>query len=68
MQVLNRETIATHKLCSIIGFQVTAKFLKSIGCLPAVETKTGVFWFTSDIDHIVSSLIHHLKHIHINHE
>ena len=58
---LSPPTLKLGAICTRLGFQVTADFLKSLGFEPAGRERAAVLFHESDFDRICAALISHIS-------
>lgn len=54
-------TLKLGQICTRLGFQVTADFLKSLGFEPVGRERAAVLFHESDFQVICNALIHHIR-------
>ena len=58
---LSPPTLKLGVICTRLGFQVTADFLKSLGFEPVGRERAAVLFHESDFDRICAALISHIS-------
>ena len=61
LEAIGPPTLKLGMICTRLGFQVTADFLKSLGFEPAGRERAAVLFHESDFDRICAALISHIS-------
>jgi len=53
--------ISTTELGKRLGFHISSDFIESLGIVPQVKTKVGIYWYESDFGNICIQIQRHLE-------